>query len=153
KGETLLLVGAGGGVNSISIQIGKALGATVIALTSSEEKMERAKALGAAHVVNYKSQPDWSREVRKLTNGRGADVVVDNVGAATFQQSLQASVRGGRIVTVGNTSGPQVTFDNRLVFVKQLSILGSTMGSRKDFEDMLAFMAEKNIRPVVDEVL
>ncbi|MCC6953227.1 MAG: zinc-binding dehydrogenase [Deltaproteobacteria bacterium] len=152
-GETVLVIGAGGGVNSFSIQLAKALGAEVIALTSSADKAERATALGAKSVINYRETPDWSREVRRMTGGRGVEVVIDNVGAHTFAQSLNSACRGGRIVTVGNTSGPNVTFDNRLMFTKQLTLLGSTMGGAKDFADMIAFVKSQNMKPIVDQTI
>lgn len=152
-GETALIVGAGGGVNSISIQIAKLLGASVIALSSSERKLELAKELGADKVINYKQTPEWAREVKRLTGGRGADLVVDNVGQATFMQSLHAACRGGRIVTVGNTSGPAVTFDNRLLFLKQVSIIGSTMGSGLDFEDVTRLVWNNQLKPVIDRII
>lgn len=152
-GQSVLIVGAGGGLNSFSVQLAKLLGAKVIALTSSEEKMQRTTELGADHVINYKSTPDWSREVRKLTDGRGVDIVVDNVGSATFNQSILATCRGGRIVTVGNTSGPEVAFDNRLIFSKQISIIGSTMGSGKDFRDAVQAIWGGELRPVIDRTI
>jgi NADPH:quinone reductase-like Zn-dependent oxidoreductase len=151
-GDRVLVVGAGGGVNSISIQIAAALGAQVIALSSTDEKCAQAIAMGAKEVINYKKVPDWSREVRRLTEGQGVDVVIDNVGTQTFPQSINSCARGGRIVTVGNTSGALVEFDNRLIFTKQLSILGSTMGSRQDFIDMLGFLQEKKIKVHIDTV-
>ena len=150
KGETVLVVGAGGGVNSMSIQLARVLGATVIALTSSEDKKKRALALGASEVINYRDMPDWSREVRRITKHRGVDVVIDNVGATTFEQSLRAVARGGRIVTVGNTSGPVVTFDNRLMFTKQISLLGSTMGSAEDFKKVTQHIWDGSLKPVID---
>lgn len=151
-GESVLIVGAGGGVNSLSIMFAKAAGATVYALTSTSEKKKKAEALGADFVIDYKKNPDWSLEVLKLTKGLGVDVVVDNVGAATMTNSLRAVTRGGRIVTVGNTSGHSVTYDNRLVFTKQVSILGSTMGGRQDFIDAMQFMWSRGIKPVIDRV-
>ncbi len=152
-GETVLVVGAGGGVNSLSIQLAKHLGAEVIALSSSEEKLKNALALGATHGINYRKNPDWSRAVRDLTKGRGVDVVIDNVGAKTFEQSIRSVARGGRIVTVGNTSGPSITFDNRLIFTKQITILGSTMGNRGDFENIIRLVFEGRIKPVIDSQL
>jgi len=151
-GETVLVVGAGGGVNSFSIQLASALGARVIALSSTDEKCAQAIAMGAKEVINYKRVSDWSREVRRLTDGQGVDVVIDNVGTQTFAQSINSCARGGRVVTVGNTSGALVEFDNRLIFTKQLSLLGSTMGSRKDFSDMLKFVEEKKIGVNIDSV-
>jgi NADPH:quinone reductase-like Zn-dependent oxidoreductase len=151
-GMSVLVVGAGGGVNSMSILLAKAAGAHVIALSSSEEKCERAMRLGAAQVINYRTSTSWHHDVVKLTRGRGVDVVVDNVGTATFAKSLRSVARGGTIVTVGNTSGHEVVFDNRLIFTKQVSIVGSTMGSRQDFVDMLQFITRNRLKPVVDKV-
>jgi NADPH:quinone reductase-like Zn-dependent oxidoreductase len=138
-GETVLIVGAGGGLNSFCIWLAKDLGARVIALSSSAEKLERAQDFGADDGVNYREHPEWSKQVRQLTGKRGVDVVIDNVGGSSFQQSLLSLCRGGRLVTVGNTAGTQLTFDNRLVFGKQLSILGSTMGSMQDAREAIAY--------------
>ncbi len=147
-GETVAIVGAGGGVNSISISIAKHLGATVFAITSSEEKMEKAKALGADHVINYKSE-DWSKAVFVKTGKRGVDVVVDNVGQATWLQSLRALARGGRLVTVGNTSGYQAVTDVRYLYSKQISIVGSEMGSHQDYRDVMRQVFEGAVRPAI----
>jgi len=152
-GESVLVVGAGGGVNSMAIQIAKLAGATVYALTSSEEKITKAAELGADVVLNYRENPDWSKTIYKMTGRRGVDVVVDNVGRATLAQSMRAVARGGRIVIVGNTSGPQVEIDTRLIFGKQISIIGSTMGSRQDFRDVLDLLWGRRIKPVVDRVV
>ncbi len=153
SGETVVIVGAGGGLNSFALQLAKCFGARVIALTSSAEKAERVKALGADFVINYKETPEWSKEVRRITEKRGAEVIVDNVGQATIQESLKAATRGGRIVTVGNTSGYNLQFDNRLIFGKQLSYLGSTMGSAKDFTDAIELVWSGEIKPVIDREL
>lgn len=151
-GESVLVVGAGGGVNSISILIAKAAGATVYCLAGGKSKVEKAKLLGADFVIDYIEHRSWHAEVLKLTKGRGVDVVIDNVGAETFSKSLRAATRGGRIVTVGNTKGHEITFDNRVVFAKQLSILGSTMGSRQDFIDAIAFIYRLDLRHTIDRV-
>jgi NADPH:quinone reductase-like Zn-dependent oxidoreductase len=150
-GETVAIVGAGGGVNSAAIQIAKYLGATVYAITSTPEKMERAKALGADFTINYKTE-DWSKAVFLATGKRGVDVVVDNVGAPTWTQSIRALTRGGRLVNVGGTGGPTVEMDLRLVFRKQISILGSTMGSHQDFRDVMDLIWQRKLAPVVDRV-
>ena len=152
-GQTVLIVGAGGGLNSFSLQLAKSLGARVFALTSSEEKMQRAAELGAEQTINYKDTPDWHKEVKRLTDGRGVDVVVDNVGAATMHKSIHAARRGGRIVTVGNTSGAKITYDNRLLFSKQVSLIGSTMGSAKDFREAVQTIWGGKITPVIDQTL
>lgn len=151
-GETLLVVGAGGGVNCLTIMLGKAAGATVLALTSGKSKMEKALALGASEVIDYSAQTDWHTEVLTRTKGRGADVVVDNVGAETFSRSLRAVARGGRIITVGNTKGYEISFDNRLLFTKQISLIGSTMGSRQDFIEAMDFLLRHNIKIPIDTV-
>jgi NADPH:quinone reductase-like Zn-dependent oxidoreductase len=151
-GETLLVVGSGGGVNSLTIMLARAAGATVIALTSSKAKMEKAYSLGASAVIDYNENVEWHTEVLKITKGRGVDVVVDNVGAKTFSKSLRAVARGGRIVTVGNTKGYEISFDNRLLFTKQVSLIGSTMGSRQDFVEATEFLWQRNIKIPIDTV-
>ncbi len=150
-GETVAIVGAGGGVNSAAIQIAKHLGATVYAITSTPEKMARAHSLGADVTINYKAE-DWSKAVFLATGKRGVDVVVDNVGAPTWTQSIRALARGGRLVTVGGTGGPVVEMDLRLVFRKQISILGSTMGSHDDFRNVMDLIWQRKLAPVVDKV-
>ena len=152
-GESVLIVGAGGGVNSMAIQIAKLAGATVYALTSTEEKMEQARELGADVVLNYREDPRWSKALYKMTGRRGVDVVVDNVGQATLAQSMRAVARGGRIVIVGNTSGPQTEIDIRFIFGKQISIIGSTMGTHQDFRDVMNLVWAGKLRPVVDRVM
>ena len=139
-GQSVLVVGAGGGVNSLAISFAKAAGAEVIALSSTKEKMKKAKELGAKEVIDYKLTPNWPAEILKFTRGRGVDLVIDNVGEATFAKSLRAVARGGKIVTVGNTSGYSIRFDNRLLFSKQVSLIGSTMGSKEDFRSALNYM-------------
>ncbi len=148
KNESVLIVGAGGGLNSFAIILAKKLGTQVIALTSSEEKENKAKKLGADFTINYLKFPDWHKEVKKITQGKGVDIVVDNVGAKTYLQSILALKRGGRMITVGNTSGPELTLDNRLIFSKQISILGSTMGSQSDAENAINF-AWNNLNPIL----
>jgi len=152
-GESVLIVGAGGGVNSMAIQIAKLAGATVYALTSSEEKMEKARELGADVVLNYREDPKWSKTLHRMTDRRGVDVVVDNVGQATLAQSMRAVARGGRIVIVGNTSGPKAEIDIRFIFGKQLSIIGSTMGTHQDFRDVMGLVWTGRLKPVVDRVM
>ncbi|MEY4701975.1 MAG: hypothetical protein RL326_2162 [Pseudomonadota bacterium] len=151
-GETVLVVGAGGGVNSLTILLARAAGASVIALTSTAEKTQRAYELGASSVIDYSSHHDWHKEVLKLTKGRGVDIVVDNVGSRTIPQSLRSVARGGRIVTVGNTKGYELSFDNRLLFTKQVSLIGSTMGSRQDFIEVMEFLFQNKIRVPIDTV-
>ncbi len=152
-GESVLVIGAGGGVNSMAIQIAKLAGATVYALTSTEEKMVRAQELGADVVLNYRDDPQWSKTIYKMTDRRGVDVVVDNVGQATLTQSMRAVARGGRIVIVGNTSGPKSEIDTRFIFGKQISLIGSTMGTHQDFRDVMDMIWAGRLKPVVDRVM
>ena len=151
-GESVLVVGAGGGVNSLSIQIAKLAGAVVFAVASSEEKAVQARFLGADVVVD-RSRVDWVREVFKLTGKRGVDVVVDNVGRATLAGSMQAVARGGRIVIVGNTSGPMAEIDIRFIFGKQISLIGSTMGNHQDFRVVIELLRQGKLKPVIGRVI
>jgi NADPH:quinone reductase-like Zn-dependent oxidoreductase len=151
-GETVLVVGAGGGVNSVAIQIAKLAGAFVYTVASNSDKAEQARQLGA-DVVLDRSQVNWGKEIFKLTARRGVDVVVDNVGKATINTSMQAVARGGRIVIVGNTSGPQAEIDIRFIFGKQISLIGSTMGSHQDFRDVINLLWAGKIKPVIHQVL
>ncbi len=147
--EDLLVLGAGGGVASAAVQIGKLCGARVFVTSSSDEKLRRAKALGADDGVNY-TQADWSKAVREWTGKRGVDVVLDNVGAATWAGSIRALASGGRLVTCGATTGPVGETDIRIVFWKQLRIIGSTMANRKEFRDAMAQLFAGRLKPVVD---
>jgi NADPH:quinone reductase-like Zn-dependent oxidoreductase len=151
-GESVLVVGAGGGVNSLSILLANAAGATVIALAGGKEKTEKAYALGATTVIDYTATTDWQLEVLKVTKGRGVDLVVDNVGSRTMPKSLRAVARGGRIVTVGNTKGFELSFDNRLFFTKQVSLIGSTMGGRQDFVEVMEFLYQRKLQIPIDTV-
>jgi NADPH:quinone reductase-like Zn-dependent oxidoreductase len=153
SGESVLILGAGGGVNSAAIQIAKHAGCRVYATTSSQVKMEKARQLGAADVFNYRDDPGWSKAVYKLTGKRGVDVVVDNVGQATWKDSLRAVARGGRVLVVGNTSGPVAPTDIRFIFGKQISIIGSTMGSHQDYREVMALVFEGALKPVVHQVM
>ena len=151
-GEDVLIVGAGGGVNTAAIQIARLAGARLIYVVgSSDEKLERARSLGADVLIN-RHEENWSKAVYLRTNKKGVDVVVDNVGAATFHDSLRALRKGGRLLTVGNSSGPQFQFDNRLMFGKHLSIVGSTMGTRRDFERVMGLVFSDRLQPVIDTV-
>jgi NADPH:quinone reductase-like Zn-dependent oxidoreductase len=151
-GETVLVIGAGGGVNSMAIQMAKLAGATVFAVAGNPEKSELALKLGA-DVVLDRSEVDWGREISRLTSNRGVDVVVDNVGRATLNTSILVAARGGRIVIVGNTSGPQTEIDIRYLFTKQISLIGSTMGSREDFRTVTSLLWAGKIKPVIDRVM
>ena len=151
-GESVLVVGAGGGVNSMAIQIAKLAGATVYTVAGNPVKAERAQTLGA-DVVLDRSRVNWGKETYKLTARRGVDVVVDNVGQATISTSMQAVARGGRIVIVGNTTGAQAEIDIRYIFGKQISLIGSTMGSHQDFRDVLNLLWAGKIKPVIHRVM
>ncbi|OGO48328.1 MAG: hypothetical protein A2W37_08245 [Chloroflexi bacterium RBG_16_63_12] len=148
-GETVLVVGAGGGVNTASIQIAKLAGCTVYVVGSDAAKCARAEALGADVTIDS-SQDDWGRKVYQLTNKRGVDVVVDNVGAATMMTSLRCARKGGRILTVGNTAGAKFEFDNRYMFGKHLSLIGSTMSTRADFAAVMGLVFAGKLKPVID---
>jgi len=152
-GESVLVLGAGGGVNSAAIQIAKLAGCTVYATTSSPEKMAQAEALGADVVLNYAEDPNWAKAIYKLTGKRGVDVVVDNVGAATLANSLRAVKRGGRIVIVGNTSGPKTEIDIRFLFTKQISLIGSTMGNHDDYRAVMGLVFDGKLKPVVHTIM
>ncbi len=148
-GETVLVVGAGGGVNTASIQIAKLAGATVCVVGSSAEKCARAQEIGADVTINRQETPEWSREVYRLTDKQGVDVVVDNVGQDTFTSSIRCARIGGRILVVGNTSGPFVNLDLRQVFARQVSIIGSTMGPQQDYIRVMNLVFAGRLRPVI----
>jgi NADPH:quinone reductase-like Zn-dependent oxidoreductase len=149
--ESVLVVGASGGVNSASIQIAKLVGAQVIVVGSNPQKLEFARSQGADKLIDRSQEENWSRAVYELTNRRGVDVVVDNIGA-TFPLSFRAAARGGRILTVGNTGGPKFEIDNRYIFSKHLSILGSTMGTRSDFVTVMGLIFNGQLTPQVGDV-
>ena len=151
-GESVLIVGAGGGVNSMAIQIAKLAGAKVYVVAGNKEKADRALELGADTILD-RSKVDWVREIYKLTDKRGVDVVVDNVGQATINNSMKAAVRGGRIVILGNTSGPLAEIDIRFIFGKQISLIGSTMGTHHDFREVTTLLWNGKLRPVIDCVM
>lgn len=148
-GETVLVVGASGGVNNASIQIAKLAGARVIVVGSDARKLELARSSGADELVDRSKDENWSKQVYALTDKRGADVVVDNVGT-TFPQSFRAACKGGRILTVGNTGGPKFEIDNRFIFSKHLSILGSSMGTHQDFAQVMDLIFAGKLKAVLD---
>jgi NADPH:quinone reductase-like Zn-dependent oxidoreductase len=150
-GESVLIVGAGGGVNTASIQIAKHVGCTVYVVGSDESKLEKARALGADVLID-RSKENWGKKVFQLTQKSGVDVVVDNVGAATLMTSLRAARKGGRVLTVGNTSGPKFEFDNRYMFGKHLSLIGSTMGTLADFAQVMAMVFAGKFHAPIDSI-
>ncbi|MFN3368921.1 MAG: zinc-binding dehydrogenase [Thermus sp.] len=151
-GEDVLVMAAGSGVSVAAIQIAKLFGARVIATAGSEEKLRKAKELGADEIVNY-THPDWPKEVRRLTGGKGADKVVDHTGALYFEGVIRATANGGRIAIAGASSGYEGTLPFAHVFFRQLSILGSTMGSKSRLFPILRFVEQGKLKPVVGQVL
>src|SRR5450432_3437370 len=152
QGETVLVLAAGSGVGSAAIQIAKLWGARVIATASTDEKLAAARALGADEVINH-ARSELVAEVKRLTNRRGVDVVVEHVGAATFPKSVVACAKGGRIVTCGATAGFEPVLNLRHVFWRQLSILGSTMASKARLPEVLELFAAGRLKPIVHTVL
>jgi NADPH:quinone reductase-like Zn-dependent oxidoreductase len=151
-GDEVLIWGIGGGVAQQALQVCKQLGARVWVTSGSEDKLERAAALGADVLLNH-ARVDVAREVRSRTGKRGVDVVVDNVGQATWKQSLGALGRRGRLVTCGGTSGPMVETDVRRLFWNQWTIMGSTMGTQAEFDAITAELREGRLLPVIDSVV
>ena len=148
-GESIAVVGVSGGVNTASIDVAKFVGATVYAVGSSQEKLALAESLGADYLIDRSKDKDWSKVIYKLTGRRGVDVVVDNVGT-TFPLSFRAARKGGRVLTVGNTGGSKIEIDNRYVFGKHLSLIGSTMGTWHDFASVMELIYAGRLRPVLD---
>jgi NADPH:quinone reductase-like Zn-dependent oxidoreductase len=151
-GETVLIWGAGGGVSLAALQIAVLLGGRAIVTSGSDAKLETARALGAALGLNH-ARDDVVAEVRRFTDGRGADVVVDSVGERTWPDSLRALTRGGRLVVCGATTGAAAAFDLRRLFWHQWSILGSTMGNRRQYAEIVRLAHQGRLWPVVDRVV
>jgi len=151
-GEDVLVHAAGSGVGSLAIQVAKLRGARVIATASSEEKLAKARELGADETINY-TRADWSKEVKRLTGGRGVDVVFEHTGAATWPGSIVSLKKGGRLVTCGATSGYDARTDLRHVFYRHLTILGSMMGSKAELVTAIKFIESGHICAVVDRTL
>ena len=152
EGEWVLLWGIGSGVSTAGLAIARALGARTIVTSSSNAKLERAKELGADVTVNH-ADDDVKAAVKEVTAGHGADIVIDHVGEATWRTSLEVAAREGRIAVCGATSGPNPPAALHRVWWKQLTILGSSMGSKEDFEAVYDLVASGRAMPVVDEVL
>jgi len=151
-GETLLVQGAGSGIGVAAIQIGKLFGARVIVTAGTDEKLERAKQLGADVGINYSTQ-DFVAECKKLTDKRGVDAVIEHVGGDVFAASIRAVRNGGRVVTCGATAGFHPAIDLRHIFFRQVEVLGSTMGSKADLLTVLGHIAAGKMSPIVHEVL
>jgi NADPH:quinone reductase-like Zn-dependent oxidoreductase len=150
-GSTVVILGTGG-VSLFALQFAKASGATVILVSSSDGKLERGRALGADHLVNYRVTPDWDAAVLAITEGRGADLVVETVGDATFARSLNAAAIGGTVFTVGFITGSVTSIDILTVITKALRIVGNSTGSVADLRDAVRGIAANRIVPVVDRV-
>lgn len=150
-GETVLVLAAGSGIGIAALQILKLVGCRVIATASTEEKLRRAKALGADELINYREQ-DFQKEVMRITGKRGVDVVFENVGSTTWDQSVRSLTRGGRLVTCGGTAGYDVTMNVAYIFHKELIVIGSNHGTKRELLTMLPLLAAGKLRPVMDKV-
>ena len=148
-GQTVLVLGANSGVGIAGVQLGKLFQCTVIATAGDERKMAKARELGADHVINHYQQK-ISEEVRKITNKEGVDIVLEHVGPATWDESMRSLKPGGALVTCGATTGPQVGFDLRFLFSRQLSILGSYMGTMGELHEVLRHVFSGKLRPTID---
>jgi zinc-binding alcohol dehydrogenase/oxidoreductase len=147
-GERVLIPGAGSGVATFALQIARLAGAQVYVTSHSDRKLQRALDLGADGAVNY-TQSDWPDEVRRISRG-GFEVVIDSVGAATYNPALDLLVPGGRMISFGSTSGPDTSLEIRQVYRKQISLMGTTMGSPQEFAQVLAAVNSGKIKPVID---
>ena len=150
-GEDVLILGAGSGVGIAAIQIAKFFGARVIATASNEVKVAKAIELGADHVINLKTEK-IREEVRRITAKRGVDVVFEHVGTATWDDSLASLAYAGRLVTCGATTGYDAKLDLRMLFAKQLSLMGSYMGTKSDLHSVMRLVAAGRFRPIIDRV-
>lgn len=151
-GETVLIWGIGGGVAQAALQIAKLVGARAIVTSSSDDKLQRAAALGADDLINHGSD-DVPRTVRRITGKRGADLVLDSVGEKTWERSIRCLAPRGRLVTCGGTTGPMVTTDVRRLFWFQYDIMGSTMGNHHEYRTVAELAAEGKLWPEVDSVV
>lgn len=150
-GETVVVIGIGGGVAIAALQLARTAGARVIVTSRHDAKLRRAEALGAAAGINSQTE-DVARRVLDLTGGYGAEVVIDSVGGPGWSTSLKMASRGSRIVTCGATAGSQPSADLQRVFIRQLQIFGSTLGSRDEFRQLLDAVTESGLKPVIDRV-
>lgn len=151
-GETVLIHGIGGGVALAALQFVTQTAGTAIVTSSSDEKLARAIEMGAALGINYRTSKDVAAEVKEVTGGRGADIVIDAVGAATWPINLAAVRRGGRIVHCGVTTGAEAPANIAQIYWNHISVIGSTMGSKEEFRAMAAAVANARITPVIDAV-
>jgi NADPH:quinone reductase-like Zn-dependent oxidoreductase len=151
SGETVLILGGASGVGSAAIQIAKLFDCIIIAVAGDERKLELCRELGVDHLISYREESIYQR-VKEITSGAGADIVFEHVGHATWTDSLRSLALGGRLVTCGATTGPKVEVDLRHLFSKQQSIMGSTMGDVSGFQEIVQWLAERKVRPVVDKL-
>ena len=147
--HTVLIFGIGGGVSLSALQLAKLAGARVIVTSRHAGKLDKALALGADHAIDS-SRQSVDKQIMALTNGRGVDLVIENVGQAVWASAMRSLVRGGRLVTCGATTGDQPPADLRRIFIRQLQILGSTLGDLHEFADLLALVEATGLRPVID---
>lgn len=150
--EDVLVLGAAGGVGSMAVQMARAAGARVLTTVGSEDKVEKAKALGAEVVMDH-ARDDIAERVMRATGGRGVDVVIEHIGPATWEQSLKSLAKGGRLVTCGATSGPEVRIDLRFLYMRQTTIVGSIMGTRDELLAAAKWVGEGRVQAVIDSVL
>ncbi|MHB9285417.1 zinc-binding dehydrogenase [Halobacteriales archaeon Cl-PHB] len=150
--ESVLVLGASGGVGHAAVQVADYLGAEVYATASTDEKLAHARDLGADHVVNYEDE-SFAEAIDEATDGRGVDVVVDHIGDATWQDSLSSLAKGGRVVTCGATTGPNPETNISQIFWNQLEVIGSTMGTPGEVDDVLELVWEGDLEPSIREVL
>jgi NADPH:quinone reductase-like Zn-dependent oxidoreductase len=150
-GEMVLVTGVGGGVSSFVLQIALKCGASVIVTSGSESKLARARDLGATNGVNYRHK-DWEKKVQALCGGQGPHVIIDSVGGETFEKIIEIARPGARIVTYGATTGTAKQLEVRRIFWKQLNVLGSTMGTAKEFAEVLRLYSDGSLHPVIDQV-
>ena len=151
-GQQILIHGAGSGVGVAAIQIAKLFRCDIIATAGSDEKLSKAKDLGAHHTINYREQ-DFVKEVKAITNKKGVDIVFEHIGGETFSKSVKVTRNGGRIVTCGATSGFKPEIDLRHIFFRQIEVLGSTMSSKGDFLTVLRHIARGEMKPIIHKVL
>jgi NADPH:quinone reductase-like Zn-dependent oxidoreductase len=147
--ESVLIFGIGGGVSLAALQLARMIGARILVTSRDDDKLDRARALGAHHAING-AREDIAKRVMALTEGRGVDVVIENIGEAVWSAALKSLVRGGRIVTCGATSGDAPSADLRRLFIRQLQVFGSTLGTRDEFAHLLVACARGHVRPVID---
>ena len=147
-GETILVHGISSGIGSAALQIAKMIGATTIVTASQDENLAKAQRMGADHLVNYRTD-DVTKRVKDLTDGRGVDVVFEHIGPSTWEQSVQSLAKGGRLVTCGATTGPQVTIDLRYLYSRELTVLGSYLGTRAELLTISRLVGKGKLSPVI----